>query len=142
MQCQGRGLTGGLERGAGYAVVPATVVAAASFDDAIAITGYTIFINLAVSPDTSPGWSIAHGPLSLVFGVIGGVLAGTFCAFTKLWNTNTKRIGVLFIVGVLPCLPLLLLFGCSIGLLFASSRLCLCRHFALSSLVSGEGGRA
>jgi hypothetical protein len=80
-------------------VVPATVVAAASFDDAIAITGYTIFINLAVSPNTSPGWSIAHGPLSLVFGVIGGVAAAVFCACTKLWNTNTKRTAVLFIVG-------------------------------------------
>eukprot|EP00884_Botryococcus_braunii_P018317 jgi/Botrbrau1/5169/Bobra.0172s0041.1 len=82
-------------------MVPATVVAAASFDDAIAITGYTIFINLAVSPNTSPGWSIAHGPLSLVFGIIGGAIAGIFCAFTKLWNSNTKRTAVLFIVALM-----------------------------------------
>jgi len=30
------------------AEIPKTVVAAASFDDMIAITGYTIFINIAV----------------------------------------------------------------------------------------------
>ncbi len=83
-------------------VVPATVVAAASFDDAIAITGYTIFINLAVAPKTGSGWQIAHGPLSLVLGFVAGVVAGVLAAFTKLWNNNFKRTSVLFVLGTNP----------------------------------------
>lgn len=84
------------------AVVPATVVAAASFDDAIAITGYTIFINLAVTPKSGSGWQIAHGPLSLVLGLVAGVLAGIFSGCTKLWNNSFKRTSVLFVLGAEP----------------------------------------
>ncbi|BDA47432.1 hypothetical protein COCOBI_10-2800 [Coccomyxa sp. Obi] len=49
--------------------IPATVVAAASFDDAIAITGYTLFINLAVRSggNTVRDVTYGHCPLCLVF---------------------------------------------------------------------------
>ena len=80
-----------------FAVIPATVVAAASFDDAIAITGYTLFINLAVRGGGNTTWNVMHGPLSLLFGVLVGCAAGGLCAVTKLWNNSVKRSAVLLI---------------------------------------------
>lgn len=81
--------------------IPATVVAAASFDDAIAITGYTIFINIAVTGSGGNlGWQIAHGPLSIVFGVIAGLGASLIACPTKLWNNAYKRTAVVFILAL------------------------------------------
>ena len=81
------------------AAIPATVVAAASFDDAIAITGYTLFINLAVRGGGNTAWNVAHGPLSLLFGVLSGLLAGGVCSMTRLWNNSFKRTAVMFFTG-------------------------------------------
>ena len=72
-------------------------MAAASFDDAIAITGYTLFINLAVRGGGNTTWNVMHGPLSLLFGVLVGCAAGGLCAVTKLWNNSVKRSAVLLI---------------------------------------------
>lgn len=89
------------------AAIPATVVAAASFDDAIAITGYTLFINLAVREGGNPTWSVMHGPLSLVFGLLAGVLAGFMCSITKLWDNSFKRTLVMFFTSGWPHWPLI-----------------------------------
>ena len=84
--------------------MPKTVVAAASFDDMIAITGYTIFINIAVQGPSNPGWTIARGPLSVVFGIGLGCIAALFCSITKLWNNQYKRTFVLVASGAdMPC---------------------------------------
>ena len=85
-----------------HAAIPATVVAAASFDDAIAITGYTLFINLAVREGGNTTWSVMHGPLSLVFGLLAGVLAGFMCSITKLWDNSFKRTLVMFFSSAQP----------------------------------------
>lgn len=85
------------------AAIPATVVAAASFDDMVAITGYTIFINLAVQGEGDRGWAIAHGPLSVVFGILAGLLAAVFCSITVLWNNKFKRTFMLFFTGTSGC---------------------------------------
>ncbi len=82
-----------------HAAIPATVVAAASFDDAIAITGYTLFINLAVRGGGNTTWNVMHGPLSLLFGVLSGLLAGGLCSMTRLWNNSFKRTAVMFFTG-------------------------------------------
>ncbi|KAK9826729.1 hypothetical protein WJX81_002380 [Elliptochloris bilobata] len=71
--------------------IPATVVAAASFDDAIAITGYTLCINLAVRGSANPAWSVAHGPLSIVLGVVAGMVAALIASATRLWATGARR---------------------------------------------------
>lgn len=82
------------------AAIPATVVAAASFDDMIAITGYTIFIDIAVRPPSGNHvWQIMHGPVSVVLGILGGLLAAFLCSFTKLWNNNVKRCCVVVLAG-------------------------------------------
>ena len=75
-------------------------MAAASFDDMIAITGYTIFIDIAVKPPGNQVWSIMHGPLSVVFGILAGFLAAYLCAFTKLWNNKVKRTAVVLLAAL------------------------------------------
>jgi hypothetical protein len=75
--------------------------------DAIAITGYTIFINIAVTGSGGNlGWQIAHGPLSIVFGVIAGLGASLIACPTKLWNNAYKRTAVVFILGNLLPTPI------------------------------------
>ena len=43
--------------------IPSTVVIAASFDDIIAITGYSIFSSIAITGQGDVAWQIASGPL-------------------------------------------------------------------------------
>lgn len=45
--------------------IPSTVVIAASFDDIIAITGFSIFINVAIATGEGAAWQIASGPLQV-----------------------------------------------------------------------------
>lgn len=97
------------------AAIPATVVAAASFDDAIAITGYTLCINLAVRGSGNAAWSAAHGPLSIVLGIASGTLAAFVASATRLWSTGARRVLVMVFLGAqhapvsstvgLPALP-------------------------------------
>lgn len=75
--------------------LPTTVVAAASFDDMVAITGYTIFINIAVQGQSNKAWHIAQGPLSVVFGFMLGCVAALACSATRLWNNKYKRVAML-----------------------------------------------
>ncbi|DBB09325.1 TPA: hypothetical protein ACH3X3_007904 [Trebouxia sp. C0006] len=77
--------------------IPATVVAAASFDDMIGITGYTIFIDIAVKGEGNQVWAIMHGPVSVVLGILAGLIAAYLCAFTKLWNNRLKRTAVVLL---------------------------------------------
>jgi NhaP-type Na+/H+ or K+/H+ antiporter len=89
--------------------IPSTVVIAASFDDIVAITGYAIFSTIAIQPTAGTegaeneniAWSIASGPLQVIFGLVGGLLAGYAVGATKLWNTHVKRFIALFGAGLL-----------------------------------------
>jgi hypothetical protein len=64
----------------GYGVkkgIPSLVVAAASFDDIVAIAGFSFFIGLAIqSEHSSVLYSVLHGPLSVIIGVSAGVTSG------------------------------------------------------------------
>ena len=72
--------------------IPSTVVIAASFDDIIAITGYSIFSALAITGNGNIAWQIASGPAQVVFGVLGGFLGGFALGCTRLFNTRLKRL--------------------------------------------------
>ena len=108
--------------------IPSTVVIAASFDDIIAITGYAIFSTIAIQPSPGStdsgeniGWSIASGPLQVVFGIVGGFLAGGAVGATKLWDTTMKRFIALLGAGLLLMFFLeyfSLLSGGALGALF------------------------
>jgi hypothetical protein len=63
----------------------------------IGITGYTIFIDIAVKGEGNQVWAIMHGPVSVVLGILAGLIAAYLCAFTKLWNNRLKRTAVVLL---------------------------------------------
>ena len=81
--------------------IPALVVAAASFDDLVAIFFYTLFINFAVqsaggssspsTPSSSLAMQLANGPISVVLGLAGGAALAVVAAATRVWSTPRKR---------------------------------------------------
>eukprot|EP00775_Hariotina_reticulata_P012218 gene12218-12356_t len=83
LQKQGLGVSKG---------IPSTVVIAASFDDIVAITGFSIFISIAIATGDNAAWQIASGPLQVVFGMAGGIIAGFVLGCTKLFNNKYKRL--------------------------------------------------
>lgn len=57
--------------------IPSLIIAAASFDDIVAIGGFSICIGMAVQrEDSSLIYSALHGPLSVVYGILIGIIAG------------------------------------------------------------------
>jgi solute carrier family 9B (sodium/hydrogen exchanger), member 1/2 len=80
--------------------IPSLVVAAASFDDVVAISGYSIAIGFAIqSKGADSTMSALEGPLNIVAGVIVGILGGIICGFTRLFNTKGKRVAVCLFMG-------------------------------------------
>ncbi|KAG2433703.1 hypothetical protein HXX76_008072 [Chlamydomonas incerta] len=112
---QRRGL--GVDKG-----IPAIIVGAASFDDMVAISGYSLFSSLALAHDAAaaagqqhgPGgsssgggahtrglphglvWSLLHGPIDIGLGFVAGLVGASFCAATRLWDSPNKRTCVVF----------------------------------------------
>lgn len=86
----------------GYGIkkgIPSLVVAAASFDDVIAISGYSIFIGLSLT-DGPLYMSLLHGPIEIVSGIASGVLAGLVASATVLWTDRPKRTAVVAVMGL------------------------------------------
>ena len=97
LQKQGYGVTKG---------IPSLVVAAASFDDVVAISGFSIAASFAIKNDHdeeghSMAMTLLHGPLEIIFGVILGFAGGYTLSFTKIWNKRWKRSAVVFSLGML-----------------------------------------
>jgi len=98
---------------AGYGItkgIPSLVVAAASFDDVVAISGFSIAVSFAIpshGEDHSMAMTLLHGPLEIVFGVILGFTGGAILSATRIWNKRWKRsavvmgLGMLFMFGML-----------------------------------------
>ena len=102
------------KRGLGAAKgIPALVVAAASFDDLVAIFFYTLFINFAVQSATpvegkaaaavpskaSLALQLANGPISVLLGFAGGALLAVVAAATRVWSTRRKRTAAVVVLG-------------------------------------------
>jgi len=89
----------------GYGVkkgVPSLIVAAASFDDIVAISGFTLCIGLAVQNKKDDFiLSILHGPLSLIVGVVFGIMGGIIIVSTTIWEKQWKRSYLTFLLGML-----------------------------------------
>lgn len=86
----------------GYGVakgIPSLVVAAASFDDVVALSGFSLFSGLAI-PHGSLLMSILSGPIQIIGGVLSGVLCGCLCACTRLWNSRVKRTLFVLFMGM------------------------------------------
>lgn len=81
--------------------IPSLIIAAASFDDILAIGGFSICIAMAIqSENASIIESTFHGPLSIIYGIIIGIIVGCITSLTKLWNKSWK----LTIVTLMMCL--------------------------------------
>jgi len=89
------------KRGYGIAKgIPSLVVAAASFDDVVAISGYSIAIGFAISSaGGSKVWQALEGPTEVVIGVVVGVIGGTFCGMTRMFSSSAKRILICLFMG-------------------------------------------
>ena len=88
------------KRGFGIAKgIPSLVVAAASFDDVVAISGYSICIGIAISTGHDSTMSALEGPINIVAGIVVGIIGGVICSFTKLFNTDMKRTIVTMFMG-------------------------------------------
>ena len=81
--------------------IPSTVVISASFDDIVAITGYSIFSSVAITGQSNVAWQIASGPLQIVFGIVGGLLGGILLGCTRLFSSRLKRLVGLYGGGLL-----------------------------------------
>ena len=64
----------GVEKG-----IPSLIVAAASFDDVVAICFFSICIGLAIKSEEVTGFeAFLHGPLSCLIGIALGAVGGAF----------------------------------------------------------------
>ena len=90
---QKRGL--GVDRG-----IPSLVVAAASLDDVVAISGFSMFIGMAIPTGEDPILAGMHGPICVFAGALLGVIGGMLCGCTRLWNKPYKRTYILLSVGL------------------------------------------
>jgi NhaP-type Na+/H+ or K+/H+ antiporter len=59
--------------------IPDLVLAAASFDDVLSISGFGICLGLSLSDGSSLAWDILRAPTELLVGIFGGMLMGWIC---------------------------------------------------------------
>jgi NhaP-type Na+/H+ or K+/H+ antiporter len=89
----------------GYGVkkgIPTFVVAAASFDDVVAISGFSMFIGLATGGgDSNVALLVLGGPINIFLGFFCGALGGYILSWTRVWNTDYKRSLVLVLFAVI-----------------------------------------
>jgi len=83
--------------------VHSLVVAAASFDDVVAISGFSIAFSFAVPSHESHStvMTLLHGPLEIIFGVLLGFSGGYLISFTRIWNKRWKRTAVVLGLGLM-----------------------------------------
>lgn len=88
----------------GYGVeqgIPTLVVAAASFDDVVAISGFSMCIGVAVGSDGNVVLNTLSGPISVVAGFLAGFVGGVALSPTKLWNTSWKRSLAMILLAII-----------------------------------------
>ena len=70
--------------------IPDLVLAAASFDDVLSISGFGICLGLSLSDGSSLVWDVLRAPAELATGVIGGILIGG----SVWWMTANSKKGI------------------------------------------------
>jgi len=91
----------------GYGVeanIPVLVVAAASFDDVVAISGFAICMSFAIPAQDKTTTTVIleamHGPITIVLGIIAGTMGGFVSGMTRLWDRPWKRTAVVLGQGL------------------------------------------
>ncbi|RUS84137.1 hypothetical protein EGW08_008111 [Elysia chlorotica] len=92
----------GLDKG-----IPTLVIAAASLDDVLAITGFGVMLGITFSSGNVL-WTLAKGPLEAIVGVAVGVVGGFILWYIP--QKSSKHL-VLFRSSLLLCFGLLSIFG-------------------------------
>ncbi|KAL8579403.1 hypothetical protein ACOMHN_026768 [Nucella lapillus] len=87
--------------------VPTLVIAAASIDDVLAITGFGVFIGIAFSTGDL-AWNIVKGPLEAIVGILIGITIGVILWYVP--QRNSKNL-ILFRSSLLVGFALLVIFG-------------------------------
>jgi Kef-type K+ transport system membrane component KefB len=88
----------------GYGVaegIPSLVIAAAMFDGIVAISGFSLFIGVALDSGAPLWLQCIQGPTTIAAGVVVGLLGARFAAETALWDTPLKRTAVVLGLGCL-----------------------------------------
>jgi NhaP-type Na+/H+ or K+/H+ antiporter len=87
--------------------IPTLLIAAASVDNVIAITGFGICLGSVFYSGSSLVWSIFKGPIEVLVGVIYGIIIGVVLWFIpSKWDSyknkskNTLRLNILLLSGI------------------------------------------
>eukprot|EP00927_Polykrikos_kofoidii_P047827 TRINITY_DN4210_c0_g1_i1.p1 TRINITY_DN4210_c0_g1~~TRINITY_DN4210_c0_g1_i1.p1 ORF type:complete len:509 (-),score=71.10 TRINITY_DN4210_c0_g1_i1:563-2089(-) len=81
--------------------IPSLVVAAASFDDVVAITGYSLAIGFAIQHEgANLLWEAMHGPINVALGMVLGIIGGVFISRHVFWDNSFLRTAVTGLVGL------------------------------------------
>lgn len=87
----------------GYGVkqgIPSLVVAAASFDDVVAISGFSMCIGLAVEGGEDPLLGALHGPINVIAGGLLGYVGGHIVGCSRIFNSDNKRAMAMIVIGL------------------------------------------
>ena len=91
LQDNGYGITKG---------IPTLVIASASFDDIIAISGFSMFVDFAFQDNNSNFVEhVMHGPSTIIFGLLLGCFGGVVLSLNQIWNQSWKVTAALMICG-------------------------------------------
>lgn len=80
--------------------IPSLVVAAASFDDVVAISGYSMCIGSAIHTGHDTTMQALDGPINIIAGILAGLIGGTICGMTRMFNTQGKRTLICILMGL------------------------------------------
>uniref|UniRef100_A0A7S1KR58 Cation/H+ exchanger transmembrane domain-containing protein n=1 Tax=Percolomonas cosmopolitus TaxID=63605 RepID=A0A7S1KR58_9EUKA len=83
--------------------IPSMVLGAASLDDVLAISGFSIFLGLAFDSGTSLVLLIFHAPIEICCGIFGGILLGILMWPLTLLDHKTDKLRALAIFVVSLC---------------------------------------
>ena len=86
--------------------IPSLIIASASLDDIVAITGFTICIGFAIVDENKALLQSAlHGPIEILLGLVIGTLIGSLMNFTTFLNKSWKK------TLILTMSSLIIMFG-------------------------------
>jgi len=123
------------EKGWGVAKgIPTLVIAAASVDDVLAISAFTIILGITFNPSADLASVILQGPLEALVGVVFGLLWGVLAVFLPPSPNPSTILRLLVLVGG----ALLALFGSDVVGLPGSGALAV----LVMAFVSGVGWRS
>lgn len=86
----------------GYGIkkgIPSLIVAAASFDDVVALTGFSICIGSAIPSDHDAILGYMHAPIEIIGALVAGLIFGAICGCTIAWDTHWKRVAIILSSG-------------------------------------------